>query len=80
MPRRPAKIERDIPLWLIPGIVKREVSTHGEETEGSDRAGDHGVISITSASGRSPSGRSGGVRVPGAEQGNPTGCRIPPDD
>jgi hypothetical protein len=30
MPRRPAKIERDIPLWLIPGFVKRGVSIHGE--------------------------------------------------
>jgi hypothetical protein len=29
MPRRPAKIERDIPLWLIPGMVKRGVSVHG---------------------------------------------------
>jgi hypothetical protein len=33
MPRRPATIERDIPLFLIPHIVKREVSTHGEELE-----------------------------------------------
>ena len=33
MPRRPAKIERDIPLYLISHIVKREVSTHGEELE-----------------------------------------------
>ena len=33
MPRRPTKIERDIPLYLIPDIVKREVSTHGEELE-----------------------------------------------
>jgi hypothetical protein len=30
MPRRPAKIERNVPLYLIPGIVKREVSSHGE--------------------------------------------------
>ena len=34
MPRRPTKIERDIPLWLIPDIVKREVKTFGEELEG----------------------------------------------
>ena len=33
MPRRPAKIERDIPLYLIPDIVKREVGTHGEALE-----------------------------------------------
>jgi hypothetical protein len=33
MPRRPTKIEREIPLYLIPDIVKREVSTHGEELE-----------------------------------------------
>jgi len=33
MPRRPAKIERDIPLYLIPDIVKREVRTHGDELE-----------------------------------------------
>ena len=33
MPRRPAKIERDIPLWLIPGIVKRGVVTHGKTLE-----------------------------------------------
>jgi hypothetical protein len=29
MPRRPAKIQRDIPLCLIPGIVKRGVRIHG---------------------------------------------------
>jgi hypothetical protein len=29
MPRRPAKIVRDIPLCLIPGMVKRGVSIHG---------------------------------------------------
>ena len=33
MSRRPTKIERDIPLYLIPDIVKREVSTHGEELD-----------------------------------------------
>ena len=33
MPRRPAKIERDIPLYLIAPVVKREVSTHGEDLE-----------------------------------------------
>jgi hypothetical protein len=33
MPRRPAKIERDIPLYLIPDIVKRGVVTHGETLE-----------------------------------------------
>ena len=34
MPRRPTKIERDIPLYLIPDIVKREVNTFGEQLEG----------------------------------------------
>lgn len=34
MPRRPAKIERDIPLWLIPALVKREVSSHGGRLKG----------------------------------------------
>jgi hypothetical protein len=33
MPRRPAKIERDIPLYLIPDIVKRGVVTHGSTLE-----------------------------------------------
>jgi len=33
MPRRPAKIERDIPLYLIPDIVKRGVITHGQTLE-----------------------------------------------
>ncbi len=33
MPRRPAVIERDIPLYLIPYIVRRGVYTHGEELE-----------------------------------------------
>jgi hypothetical protein len=33
MPRRPAKIERDIPLYLIPDIVKRGVVTHGQTLE-----------------------------------------------
>jgi hypothetical protein len=33
MSRKPTKIERDIPLYLIPDIVKREVSTHGEELD-----------------------------------------------
>ena len=33
MPRRPAKIERDIPLYLIPDIVKRGVVTHGQALE-----------------------------------------------
>ena len=33
MPRRPAKIERDIPLYLIPDIVKRGVVTHGRTLE-----------------------------------------------
>ena len=28
-----AKIERDIPLYLISCVVKREVSTHGEDLE-----------------------------------------------
>jgi hypothetical protein len=29
MPRRPATIERDIPLCLIPALVKRSVSIYG---------------------------------------------------
>ena len=33
MSRKPTKIERDIPLYLIPDIVKREVRTHGEELD-----------------------------------------------
>jgi hypothetical protein len=33
MPRRPATIERDIPLFLIPHVVLRGVRTHGEELE-----------------------------------------------
>jgi hypothetical protein len=33
MPRRPAKIERDIPLYLISDIVKRGVVTHGKALE-----------------------------------------------
>jgi hypothetical protein len=33
MPRRPATVERDIPLCLIPHIVPRGVGTHGEELE-----------------------------------------------
>jgi hypothetical protein len=33
MPRRPAKIEREIPLYLIPGIVKQGVVTHGKALE-----------------------------------------------
>jgi hypothetical protein len=33
MPRRPAKIERDIPLYLVPEIVKRGVVTHGGTLE-----------------------------------------------
>jgi len=33
MPRRPATVERDIPLCLIPHIVPRGVRTHGEELE-----------------------------------------------
>jgi hypothetical protein len=33
MPRRPATIEQDIPLYLIPHIVMRGVRTLGEELE-----------------------------------------------
>ena len=33
MPRRPATIERDIPLFLIPPRVMRSVRTHGEEPD-----------------------------------------------
>jgi hypothetical protein len=33
MPRRPATVERDIPLFLIPHILLREVRRHGEELE-----------------------------------------------
>ena len=33
--RRAGKVERDIPLYLIARVVKREVSTHGEDLSGS---------------------------------------------
>jgi hypothetical protein len=33
MPRRPATIEEDIPLFLIPHIVMRGVRMHGEGLE-----------------------------------------------
>ena len=33
MPRRPATIERDIPLFLIPPVVVRGVRTYGEVLE-----------------------------------------------
>jgi hypothetical protein len=33
MPRRPAKIERDIPLYVIPRLVKEGVHTHRDELE-----------------------------------------------
>jgi hypothetical protein len=33
MSRRPTKIEQNIPLYLIPDIVKREVRTHGEDLD-----------------------------------------------
>jgi hypothetical protein len=33
MPRRLATVERDIPLFLIPHIVLREVRRHGEGLE-----------------------------------------------
>ena len=33
MSRKPTKVERDIPLYLIPDIVKREVRTHGEDLD-----------------------------------------------
>jgi len=33
MSRRPTKIERDIPLYLIPDIVKREVRTNGDDLD-----------------------------------------------
>ena len=33
MARQPTKVERNIPLWLIPDIVKREVRTNGEELD-----------------------------------------------
>jgi hypothetical protein len=33
MPRRSATIERDIPLFLIPHVLLREVRRHGEELE-----------------------------------------------
>jgi hypothetical protein len=33
MPRRPAVIEQDIPLYLIPHLVKRGVFRHGYELE-----------------------------------------------
>jgi len=33
MPRRLATVERDIPLFLIPHVLLREVRRHGEELE-----------------------------------------------
>jgi hypothetical protein len=33
MPRRSATVERDIPLFLIPHVLLREVRSHGEELE-----------------------------------------------
>jgi len=33
MPRRPAVVEQDIPLYLIPHLVKRGVFRHGYELE-----------------------------------------------
>jgi hypothetical protein len=33
MPRRAATVEREIPLFLIPHIMMREVRTHGENLE-----------------------------------------------
>ena len=33
MPRRPATIERDIPLYLVPHIVLLGVRRHGEDLE-----------------------------------------------
>jgi hypothetical protein len=33
MPRRPAVVEEDIPLYLVPHLVKRGVHTHGAELE-----------------------------------------------
>ena len=33
MPRRSATVERDIPLFLIPHVLLREVRRHGEELE-----------------------------------------------
>jgi hypothetical protein len=33
MARQPTKVERDIPLYLIPDIVKREVRTNGEDLD-----------------------------------------------
>ena len=33
MPRRLATVERDIPLFLIPHMLLREVRRHGEELE-----------------------------------------------
>jgi hypothetical protein len=33
MPWRPATVERDIPLFLIPHVLLREVRRHGERLE-----------------------------------------------
>jgi len=33
MPRRPATVERDIPLFLISRRIQQGVKTHGEELE-----------------------------------------------
>ena len=33
MARQPTKVERNIPLYLIPDIVKREVRNHGDDLD-----------------------------------------------
>jgi len=33
MPRRPATIERDIPLFLVPHKIQEGIHRHGEELE-----------------------------------------------
>jgi hypothetical protein len=33
MPRRPAQVERDVPLYLISHKIRQGVNTHGEELD-----------------------------------------------
>ena len=33
MPRRPAEINPDVPLFLIPHVIQQRIRVHGEEVE-----------------------------------------------
>jgi len=74
---RPAKIERDIPLWLNLDIVKREVSSHGGRLKGlivRETRGHFYNISIRTKPIRKER-RGGSTRC---AEGEPTG-RVPQD-